>query len=179
MPTHTLEKVSQHPPEGLPEVLNTARAAVDQEFQIAERLDAKARSLVTLGGQWFAIAQAVSAVAYSTRDAHGWMLWALGGTALAGGVALGALFFFAWRVWSIRDEEAVSPAGLLEMERTASEDPEALKLLVRHYASILQDRRKPNKDRADALSVAQVVWFFAMALPFVQLGFALATRLAA
>jgi hypothetical protein len=164
-------------PEVLPEVLNTARAAVEQEFQISERLDTKARALITLSGQWFAVAQAVSAVAFTTEKPRDWMLWTVAGTALAGGIALGLLFFFCWRVWRIRDEEAVSPRGLLQMHSAAVNDPNATKLLVEHYAAMLRDRRTTNKSRADALAVAQGWWFVAMALPFVQLGFALATRL--
>ncbi|MEA2395856.1 MAG: hypothetical protein QOJ82_3747 [Solirubrobacteraceae bacterium] len=178
MATSTTSPVAQQPPpEALSEVLSTARAAVEQEFQISERLDAKARALVTLAGQWFAVAQAVSAVAFATKKPHDWMLWTVAGTALAGGIALGLLFFFCWRVWRIRDEPAVSPRGLLQMHSAAVRDPDAAKLLVEHYAAMLRDRRKTNKSRADALAVAQGWWLVAMALPFVQLGFALATRL--
>jgi len=165
------------PPEAVSEVLNAARAAVEQEFAIAERLDAKARGLVTLAGQWFAVAQAVSAVAFATKDAEDWMLFAVGGTALAGAVTLGLLFVFCWRVWQVRDQPAVTPNGLMQMHATAASDPEAAKLLVQHYAAILRDRRAPNKKRSDALRVAQGLWFVAMALPLGQLGFALATRL--
>jgi hypothetical protein len=84
--------------------LNTARAAVEQEFLISERLDTKARALVVLAGQWFAVAQAVSAVAFATKKPHDWMLWTVAGTALVGAIALALLFFFCWRVWRIRDE---------------------------------------------------------------------------
>ena len=63
------------------------------------------------------------------------------------------------------------------MKTAALEDPEAMSLLVDHYASHLRDRRTTNKTRADALTVAQWLWFVAVALPLAQLGFALATRL--
>jgi len=165
------------PDAPLAEVLATARAAVDQAFQISERLDAKARGLATVAAQWFAVAQAVSAVAFATSEARDWMLWSVGGTALSGGIALAALFFLCWRVWKIRDEQAVSPRGLIQMHEAAMNDPNAPKLLVDHYASLLRDRRKTNESRANALADAQLVWFAAMALPLIQLGFALATRL--
>src|SRR5215211_3446208 len=160
---------SDEPPEGLPEVLNAARGALEQEFQISERLDRKARGLATLAGQWFAIAQAVSAIAYSTKGAHDWMLYFVAGTAALGAVALGATFFWAWNVWKVRGEEAVSPRGLMQMKAAAG-DPG---LLVDHYAAMLGDRRATNKERRQALEVAQYVWFAAMALPLAQLGFAL------
>lgn len=179
MGAHTIEPVTEDPPpsEALAEVLTAAREAVDKEFDIAERLDAKARGLVTTAAQWFGIAQAVSAVAFATQTPHDWMLWTVGGAALAGAIALGVLCLFAWRVWAIRDEPAVSPGGLLQMHEAAKDDPNAPKLLVQHYASLLEDRRENNRKRADALDNAQVAWFAAMALPLVQLGFALATRL--
>lgn len=165
-------------PESLNQVLTTARGAVDQEFQVAQLLDTKARGLVTLGGQWFAIAQAVAAVAFATQKPHTWMLIVVGLTALAGAVALSFLFVFAWKVWKIRDQPAVSPRGLLEMRDEAEADPSSTKL-VDHYAALLRDRRVANTARADALEHAQVAWFFAMGIPFIELGFALATRLLA
>ena len=170
--------VGNEPPiQGLSEVLSTARAAVEQEFQIAERLDSKARGLVTIGAQWFAVAQAVAAVAYATHRPHTWMVWAVGGIAFVAAAALATLFVFCSMVWSIRDEEAVSPRGLLQM-RDAVLHEQALVKLVDHYASILRDRRVTNRSRADALATAQWTWFAAMALPLLELGFALATRLA-
>ena len=178
MVPHTLQTVAKtDPPEDLSEVLTAARAALDQEFQVSERLDAKARGLATQAGQWFAVAQAVSAIAYSTKDAKDWMLYSVAGTALAGAVALGVTFFFCWRVWKVRDEPAVHPRGLQQMRAAALADAEAGSKLVDHYASHLADRRKTNKQRADALETAQWLWFFAVALPLVQLGLALATRL--
>ena len=159
------------PPRDVSEAVAAARAAVDQEFQISERLDAKARGLVVVAGQWFAIAQAVSAIAYSTKDAHDWMLYWVAGTAVAGGAFLALTFVFCWNVWKLRNEPAVSPRGLMQMKEA---DPA---LLVDHYASILEDRRVTNSKRRRALEVAQLLWFGAMALPLIQLGFALATRL--
>lgn len=163
-------------PESLSEVLSVARAAVDQEFSIAERLDAKARSLVTISAQWFAVSQAVAAVAFSAHKPHDWMLWTVGGTAVVGACALSTLFILCSDVWKIRDEEAVSPRGLLQMLDTALTESAVTKF-VQHYASLLQDRRKTNKSRSEALDRAQIAWFVAMAVPLLELGFALATRL--
>jgi len=161
------------PSDGLAEVLNAARAAVEQEFEISERLDSKARGLATTAGQWFAVVQAVSAIAYSANKADETLLYGVAGTAALGAVLLSVTFCFCWSVWKVRDEPAVSPGGLMQMKQS---EPD---LLVDHYATMLRDRRATNKQRVDALQVAQLVWFGAMALPLVQLGFALATRLGA
>lgn len=125
-----------------------------------------------------AIAQAVAAVAFATHQAHTWVIWAVGLTALAGAVALVFLFVFCWKVWRIRDEAAVSPRGLLQMRDLAESDPSSTKL-IDHYAALLRDRRASNESRAAALADAQVAWFFVMGIPFVELGFAVATRLVA
>lgn len=162
----------------LAEVVQVGRDALTQEFQISERLDAKARGHVTLAGQWFAVVQAVAAVAFAARGIDdGWLL-AVAATAAAGGIALATTVVLSWRVWRIRDEEAVSPKGLLEMKEEAErEESEALEPLVRHYASKLQSRRGTNRTRADALAWAERVWFVAMALPLVELVLALYARL--
>jgi hypothetical protein len=163
---------------GLTEVVNFARTAVEHEFQISERLDAKARGQVTLAGQWFAVVQAVSAVALGAKGVDGWLLYAVGVTALIGGVVLAFAFLQSARVWKLRDEDAVHPKGILELkERAESDEAGALAVTVQHYASLLQDRRRTNKLRAEALETAETLWLASMALPLVQLGFALAARL--
>jgi hypothetical protein len=164
--------------DSLKEVVSLARGAIEQEFQISERLDAKARSQVTLAGQWFAVVQAVSAVAFAAKGVEGWLLYTVGGTAIVGGALLALVFIESAKVWRIRPEGAVSPQGILDLKETAKAgDVEALDDSITHYASILQDRRRTNKLRADALEDAEVLWFLAMAAPLVQLAFALAARL--
>lgn len=171
---HHLGKDS--PPPDLTEVLSTARAALDQEFQISQFLDTKARGLVTVAAQWFGIAQAVAAVAYATKKPETWMLLSVAGVALAGAVALGVVCVYCWKAWKIRDEFAVSPMALLKMRDAISKDGSPAQL-VDHYAARLKDRRSTNAQRADAVSGAEIAWFFAMAIPLVEIGLALATRL--
>lgn len=162
----------------LAEVINVARAAVEQEFQVSERLDAKARGQVTLAGQWFAVAQAVSAVAFAVKGVEGWLLYAVGATALVGGALLVIMFVQTSKVWRVREEDAVHPRGILQLkERALNDDAGALEVTVQHYARILQGRRRTNKLRADALEKAEKIWLLAMAAPLLQLGFAIAARL--
>lgn len=168
---------SQHT-EGLSEVVSVARGAVEQEFQVSERLDAKARGQVTLAGQWFAVVQAVSAVAFAAAGVEGWLLLGIGATAVAGGTLLAVTFWHSSKVWKVREEDAVHPHGLLELKRRATSDEAgALEVVVQHYASLLQSRRRTNKLRADALEEAEGIWLWAMGLPLAQLVLALAARL--
>jgi hypothetical protein len=173
-----MSDVENHTDENLAEVLSLARSALDQEFAVTERLDSKARGQITLAGQWFAVAQAVSAIAFSASHSRHWLLVAIGGIALLGGILLACLFFLSASVWRLRREPAVSPRALLDMKQTAY-DPESdlQAALIDHYASMLQDRRLTNRARADALSRAEWLWYVTMGIPLLELGFALAARL--
>ncbi len=164
--------------QGLQEVVNVARAAVEQEFQISERLDVKARGQMMLAGQWFAVVQAVSAVAFAVRGADGWLLYLVGVVALMGGGLLACTFVRSSRVWKVREEPALHPEGILDLKaRAEADDAEAFDVAIRHYASLLLDRRQTNKKRWDALEGAESLWVWAMAIPLLQLGLALAARL--
>lgn len=164
--------------QDLTQVVDVSRAALEQEFQISERLDAKARGQVTLAGQWYAVVQAVAAVAFAARGVDREWLFAVSATAVLGGLALAGAVTLSWRVWRLHDEDAVSPKGLLEMKAEATrDDGEVLELLVTHYASKLQSRRETNRSRSDALKCAERLWFVAMGLPLVELVLALCARL--
>lgn len=175
---HSVVVGSEKQEQGLTEVVNVARGAVEQEFQISERLDAKARGQVTLAGQWFAVVQAVSAVAFAVKGASEGLLWAVGVSAVLGAGLLARTFICSSRVWKVRPEGAVHPQGLLDLEaRALANEADGLSVMVHHYAAILQDRRLANKTRADALEASQMWWFLAMGVPLVQLILALAARL--
>jgi hypothetical protein len=164
--------------EGLSEVVIVARGAVEQEFQVSERLDAKARGQVTLAGQWFAIVQAVSAVAFAAKAVEGSLLYVVGALALAGGALLARTFWVSSKVWKVRDEDAVHPHGILQLKSKAeAEGADAMEVAIQHYASILQSRRGTNRLRVEALEKAEWWWPWAMGVALVQLGFALAARL--
>ena len=163
--------------QSLAEVIAVARAAVEQEFQITERLDAKARGQVTLAGQWFAIAQAVSAVAFAAKGGEGLLLWLVAATAVIGGGVLVIVFVKSAQVWRLREEKALSPQGILQLRDKALADESPLEATTRHYASTLQKRRATNVDRRTALECAETWWYAGMAFPLVQIILALAVRL--
>jgi hypothetical protein len=173
-----MTEIEEHAADDLNAIIGEARSAIDQEFAISERLDSKARGQVTLAGQWFAVVQAVSAVAYSASHPRHWLLYCVAGTALAGGLVLAVLFGFSAAVWRTRKEPALSPRALAEMKAIAADpDRNLLPALVDHYASILRDRRVTNRTRVDALTKSEWFWYVAMTVPLSELGFALATRL--
>jgi hypothetical protein len=84
-------------------VLDAARDALAQEFQIAERLDSKARGQMTFAGAWFAIVQAVAGIAMRGPLSTGWAA-AVVGTAATAAVALAWCFLRHHEVWKLRPE---------------------------------------------------------------------------
>lgn len=164
------------PPGDLGEVLNVARSLVAQEFARTDRLDAKARGLVQLAAQWYAITQAVLAVAINQSDDKGSVLLIVAGfCAIAGGIALAITFGLSSGVWKVRSEEESTPDALLAMAQDAR-DPtvDAQRQLVRNQAAALRRRRDTNKLRASALERSEAIWYYAMALPLLELALALA-----
>ena len=69
-----IDPQSEATSQNLAHVLDTARATLDGEFARANRLDEKARGQATLAGSWFAVTQAVSAIATGTSASKGWII---------------------------------------------------------------------------------------------------------
>jgi hypothetical protein len=165
-------------PGGLEEVTAAARSAVQQEFQIAERLDAKARNQVAVGGAWFALVQAVASIALKQYLDHGGdrelfkVLVVLAGLAAA---TLAVSILYAYGVWKLRDEQEITHTSLAEMA-AAARDPhtDLLEQFVQHYGYILWTRRENNKIRAKNLTKATRWWIGAVFLGLVELVVALA-----
>lgn len=162
--------------EELKRVLDVGESAIAHQFQVAERLDAKARGLVALAGAWFAVTQAVAGVAYSSKPGTVWLVLLLIAT-LAGGLALVATFFFCYRVWTPRVEQELTHSGFRQLVDEALErDPALIDELVNFYQRVIGYRRQNNKDRVKNLKHAQKAWWVAVSLTFSELIFALLTR---
>lgn len=167
-------------PDDLREVVAVARTVVSQEWLRLERLENKARQQVVVAGQWFAIAQAVLAVALNSDGVnHRWLLWLGGLLGLGAGAAVVFTFVLSWKVWRVSDKDhEVTPQGLMQMRDYAHRpDQGVLDDLIQYHANILQNRRKANDVRADDLHRAEIAWLVAMGLPLVELAFALAAIL--
>ena len=131
-------------------VLQAAQSAVDQEFRISERLDAKIRSQIGSAAVWFAIVTGISGAIFTrakpVSDAYVDVIIAF---ALLAVLLLVVASYFAYGVWQLRDEKEIAPAALFEMTAAAHEGDLDEKL-VQQYASILARRRENNKTRAHA-----------------------------
>ena len=163
--------------DDLRQIIDAARGALDLEFQRAERLDAKTRGQVTLAGSWFAVVQAVAAVALGERAATGW-IGAIAGTAVVAGVALVVSIARAADVWKLRPQPAVDQATLGDMLTAAEREPDTFgRQLVQLYRNLLGHAQAANESRALALDRATKAWWFALVLGLVELAIALASRI--
>jgi hypothetical protein len=172
-------------------IVESARAAIAQEFQIAERLDAKARNQVAVGGAWYAAVQAVSAIAIKQHldSAKGAGLaakhhvtsgfgndWFLVLIIVAGiaGVLLAVTIYFSYGVWKLRDEHEISSESLSQMAASARDpDTDLLGAFVEHYGYILSTRRENNGKRSKSFKWSSRFWSLALLSGLVELVFAL------
>jgi uncharacterized integral membrane protein len=154
-------------------VVEAARSAVAQEFNIAERLDAKARNQMTIAGAWYALVTAVAGVALRAQiDAGGddWLVAAIVVFAAAAGGCLIAAMLFSYRVWRLHHEPEVAPDGLLEMTVDAQDpDVDVAEQLVQHYRALLARRRANNKKRAASFQRSVTWWTASLVFALLEL----------
>lgn len=168
-----------HGPSGedLNQVVEAARAALDQEFQRAERYDAKARNQMTLAGSWFAVVQAVAAVTLRGDASTAWV-GAIAASAAVAGVALFIAMRLSAKVWKLRLEPAVNQETLEDMLSAAEREPETFgQNLVRLYRHLLGKAQEVNESRATAFDGSTVAWWWALGLAFAELALALLSQI--
>jgi hypothetical protein len=127
-------------PENLNHVLETARLALDHEFQRAERLDARARGQATLAGTAVLVAQGAAAVAISADSD---VAWALAFPLIGAVVTFFVLLRQTAKVSELRWTEDISEETLAAMEEDA-ESPDFAKKMVEQYRYILSGAQDAN-----------------------------------
>ncbi len=159
-------------------VLDSARSAIGQEFQIAERLDAKSRNQVAVGGAWYALVQATASIAIKDHiDAggHPFLFSILIALATMSAATLGVSIFYSYGVWKLREEREITHTSLEEMAADArNPDVDLLDKLVEHYGFVLWTRRANNKDRGESFKRSIPWWIVAVFLGLAELVIALA-----
>ena len=154
-------------------VLDAGRDALAQEFQVAERLDSKARGQMTFAGAWFAIVQAVAGVALRDPLSTGWSAAVVGSAATAA-VALAWCFYRHHEVWKLRPETGFNSDAIHAFgEWAADKHTDLAGTLVGYYERILRERQKQNSARATAFDEAGGAWFLAIGLTLIELMVAL------
>jgi hypothetical protein len=158
-------------------VVDAAREAVSHEFEIAERLDAKARNQMTMAGTWYAIVSTVAAVALRAQvesGANDWLFAVVVALAVFGGACLIFTMFLSYRVWRLQKETLITHEGLSEMLADAHRpDVDVAEKLVEHYRALLAPSRANNKIRSETFKRAVPWWTASLIFGFVELVFSL------
>jgi hypothetical protein len=126
--------------------ISALRDRIDEEFRIAERLDAKGRQLFVLAAGFFAVAQAVAFGSFHASAVHGVKLIvvaAVAGLGVAGLVAVGHRLANAEEP---SPEEDIDPAKIEEWARDC-EDDEFGPLLLVHLRHVAEARHASNMRR--------------------------------
>jgi hypothetical protein len=176
--------------DDLKHVLDAARAALDREFQRAERFDAKARGQATLAGSWFAVTQAVVGASLRIDTPRGWLI-AISAAFVVQALALAILLAASRRVWALQERPDIGAETLDHMEESATAgDPEFGKKAIEFYRYVLYHAQKANQTRAEALDpgkdaewrqkalAASIWWWTVLIVGFAEMAAALGSRIA-
>jgi hypothetical protein len=166
-------------------ILDAARAAIDAELNLAERLDEKARGQATLAGSWFAVTQAIAAISLTTHTHKVWVYGLVAGLLLQA-VALSLLLQASAKVWRLRTEQDVGVMSLRAMEGDlALPASEFASKAIDFYCRILTSAREANAKRADAFDAesgcarylsASFWWWPVLFLGLLEIAAALLSR---
>jgi hypothetical protein len=159
-------------PEGLRYLFEVTKSEVDTQFQIAERIDSKAKALFTITVAIFGAAQALAL----RQD----VLHRLGSSRdeivtisiVAGALTALALLATAFALWVRRDSsvEAAPLFGWLnDLDNGAQSGREVSFRIVEAYITLLEERREANKDRARELVLVQILCVVAIGASILQL----------
>jgi hypothetical protein len=166
--------------EDLSYVLDVARDALAHEFQVSERLDAKARGQMTLAGAWFAVVQAVAGVALANSAISNAWGAAVVGSATIAAASLGWAFYCHYAVWRLRSETGFNADALHAFGEWAADDETNLAgTLIGYYEQILSERQGRNRERVEKFDKAVPAWFFTLGLTLIELMVALFAAISA
>lgn len=166
-----------NPSEDLKAVLEVARGQVAQEFQIAERLDNKARNQVALAGTWYALAQVIAGIAFRLHPPASTWSVLIGVFASFAAFAVAMTMLHSYRVWQLRVERDFTPDAIKDMLDDAEADRPVIEAAIRTYAETLRLRRSNNADRDEAFVESTRWWLIGSGLTLCEILIALAAVL--
>jgi hypothetical protein len=152
------------------QVIESARSMVNEQFQIAERLDRKVRYQVATSGAFFAVVQAIALNAITGADLSTSWITTLAAFALPSAfLTIGALAA-ASRAWKTQIEHDLPVADLRDLiDRIQRGDDLALRELAHHYVNVAEERREGNKQRVKRVRKAADAALMSVGLTGVEL----------
>lgn len=147
---HEIPSVTPPDSTGEAELVATARALADDEFNRAERFDRKALNLATVVGAFYSLSQIVVFGALGTKEfvpsEWDWRLLAIGLVATVGAALSVAASLMVFRA----REEASAPIDRLQPWLAALRRGEGQRVtdqIILTYKTIAETRRQSNKER--------------------------------
>jgi hypothetical protein len=143
---------------------------VSEQFQIAERLDRKARYQVASAGAFFAVVQAIAVNAITRAGLpHDWTA-ALAVVALPPALLTIGAFVTAANAWRTQTEDDLPVADLREMtDRIQRGDNLALRELAHHYLNLVERRRVGNETRVERVKKTSAAAILSIGLSGLEL----------
>ena len=154
----------------LGQAIESGRSMVDEQFQIAERLDRKARYQAATSGTFFAVVQAIAVNAISGADlSPGWIA-TLAAFALPSAFLTVGSLVAASSAWKTQIEKDLPVADLRDLiDRIQRGDEFALRELAHHYVNLAEERRTGNKERVKRVGKAADAALLSVALTGLEL----------
>lgn len=159
-------------------VVDALKAAAEQEFQIAERLAAKARQAYALAAGVFVIAQTVAFGAFQAKHLDG------ARPAIIVVFAIIAVAGLGWATYKVLAADDVQPSGDLEPEALMDlvndayeHDENVLGKLAGAYSGVLTTRREANDVRRTAYKETRTAVGWSLIATGVELFVALLLRI--
>lgn len=132
----------------LGQIIDSARAMVAEQFQIAERYDRKARYQAASAGAFFAVVQAIVINAITrTGLSTSWKV-TLATLAIPSALLTVGAFMAAADAWKTQKEKDLPIPDLRELvEKISRGDEHALRTLAGHYLNLAEARKAANQQR--------------------------------
>lgn len=162
---------------GAGKVVDALKASADQEFNIAERLSAKARQSFALAAGFFVVAQTVAfggfeATKLSAHENH-WII----------ALAIMAVAALAFAVLAALKADATYKSRDLPLEKLEDDlnaayagDPDVIGNLGRYYLGIIRTRRKANGSRRVWYQLTRIAVIVSLSATVSELIFSLVSR---
>ena len=154
----------------LGQVIEAARSMVGEQFQIAERLDRKARYQAATAGAFFAVVQAVAINAITGAGlSKGWIA-TLSSAAMPAGLMTVAAVLAAADAWRTQLEKDLPIPDLRAMVDSISlGDENAHRELAHHYLNLAESRRGGNAERLKRVRKAAAAALLSIGLTGLEL----------
>lgn len=154
----------------LGQIIDSARAMVAEQFQIAERYDRKARYQAASAGAFFAVVQAIAINAITRTDLSSTWKGTLATLAVPSALLTVGAFIMAAESWKTQKERDLPIPDLRELVESISRgDEHALRTLAGHYLNLAELRKAANKQRLSRIKKVAAAALLSIILTGIEL----------